>query len=135
MGAAMPTGAELAAFLETLGFETDEAEPLIAVVLCSVAEELAARTGLPAGEVPAGLFAAALYLAAGEYLALAKDAGLLADVDLSAAVTRIDQGDTSVAFADASGGCATPEQRLDTLARRLAESGERRYIAFRRLVW
>lgn len=85
--------------------------------------------------VPAGLEAAAVDMAAGEFLQAKKTfaPGSLAGLDLGTAVKQIQAGDTNTVFATGEGSL-TAEQRLDAFIRRL-QSREPEILHYRRLKW
>jgi hypothetical protein len=71
----------------------------------------------------------------GEFLTVKKSFSpdSIAGLDLSAAVKRIQAGDTSTEFAVDSS--QTAEGRLDTFISLLRNSGKRQFSCFRRLRW
>lgn len=125
---------DAAALLGAMGAADAAADPLLAYIVSSVTERVQNETNR-AG-VPSGLRRAAAELAAGEYLALKKNAGQLdmEGLDLEAAVKQIQEGDTNTVFA-VGDGSMTPEQRLDLLIDRLRRDRSREFLRYRRLVW
>ena len=85
--------------------------------------------------VPTGLEAAAVDMAAGEFLQAKKTFApdSLAGLDLGTAVKQIQAGDTNTVFATGEGSL-TAEQRLDAFIRRL-QSREPEILHYRRLKW
>ena len=76
----------------------------------------------------------AVYICAGQYLKIKKEAGLLEGFDFEATVKQIQEGDTSITFAIGEGD-NTPEQRFDSLISYLMSSGKSGIAKYRRLVW
>ncbi len=125
---------DAAALLRSMGIEEAAADPLLEYIAASVAERMRNETNR--ADLPDGLRHAAAELAAGEYLALKKNAGQLniEGLDLEAAVKQIQEGDTNTVFAVGEGSM-TPEQRLDLLIDRLRRDRSREFLRYRRLVW
>lgn len=121
--------------LRSFGYApTDEDEAALA--FCVRKAEWTIKNDCNVDAVPAGLECVAVDMAVGEFLAAKKtfSPGGLEGLDLDAAVSQIQEGDTTVAFA-AGGGSLTPEQRLDALIERLLTCGREQFSCYRRLRW
>ena len=121
---------QVIALLAAFGFTVAADDPLVLFLTRSVTERIKNLTNLPA--VPDGLTQAAVRMAAGEYLKLKKASGDLDGFDYSAAVKVIQEGDTSVTFAD---GNRSPEERFDELCAWLTALPMSEAYKYRRLVW
>ena len=121
---------QVIALLAAFGFTVAADDPLVLFLTRSVTERIKNLTNLP--EVPDGLTQAAVRMAAGEYLRLKKASGDLDGFDYSAAVKTIQEGDTSVTFAD---GNRSPEERFDELCAWLTTLPTGEIYKYRRLVW
>ena len=121
---------QVIALLAAFGFTVAADDPLVLFLTRSVTERIKNLTNLPA--VPDGLTQAAVRMAAGEYLKLKKASGDLDGFDYSAAVKVIQEGDTSVTFAD---GNRSPEERFDELCAWLTALPMSEAYKYRRLGW
>ena len=121
---------QVTALLAAFGFAVPPDNPLIAFLIASVTDRIQNLTHLPA--IPDGLTKATVRIVAGEYLKLKKASGDLDGFDYSAAVKAIQEGDTSVTFAD---GNKTPEERFDELLAWLTAIPNADVYKYRRLVW
>lgn len=85
-------------------------------------------------ELPESLNSVAVDMAAGEFLLLRKASSpeKIKDIDLSPAIKQIQEGDTSVTYAD---GAKSPEQRLDAVINFLLNNGREQIVKHRRLVF
>ena len=119
---------DAAALLRSMGIEEAAADPLLEYIAASVAERMRNETNR--ADLPDGLRHAAAELAAGEYLALKKNAGQL----LVPEVKPFQLVDFLCLVAVGEGSM-TPEQRLDLLIDRLRRDRSREFLRYRRLVW
>lgn len=122
--------AQLAAFGYTMT-ESDDA----LLSLCVTKVVTYAQNEINSDEIPAKLVPFLVDMACGEFLQVKKafSPDSLTTIDLSAAVKRIQAGDTSTEFAvDKS---QTAEGRLDSVISGLTASGRRQFSCFRRLRW
>ena len=87
-------------------------------------------------EIPEELLDITVDMAAGEFLAAKKAlcAKDLSCIDLSAAVKRIEVGDTTTIFAVGEGSM-TDEQRFDNFVEHLLNYGKKQLNCFRRVRW
>ncbi|MDP4152883.1 MAG: hypothetical protein Q8865_05495 [Bacillota bacterium] len=69
-------------------------------------------------------------LAAAEFLFSKKSTGQLEGFDFDTAVKQIEEGDTTVEYAD-----ITPETRMDDLIESMRENAEKRLTAYRCIKW
>lgn len=121
---------ELAAFGYTLT-ESDDA----LLSLCVTKVVTYAQNEIADDEIPAKLTPFIVDMICGEFLSVKKafSPESIAGFDLSAAVKRIQAGDTSTEFAvdktQTAGG------RLDSVISSLKNSGKRQFSCFRRLRW
>jgi hypothetical protein len=121
---------ELAAFGYTLT-ESDDA-----LLSLSVSKAVMyAQNEIADDEIPAKLIPFIVDMICGEFLTVKKSFSpdSIAGLDLSAAVKRIQAGDTSTEFAVDSS--QTAEGRLDTVISLLRSSGKRQFSCFRKLRW
>ena len=121
---------ELAAFGYTLT-ESDDA-----LLSLSVSKAVMyAQNEIADDEIPAKLIPFIVDMICGEFLSVKKafSPESIAGLDLSAAVKRIQAGDTSTEFAIDSS--QTAEGRLDTVISLLRSSGKRQFSCFRKLRW
>ena len=83
--------------------------------------------------IPEGLYNVAVDMICGQFLMIRKNTGRLelTDLDLSAAITSISEGDVSISF-DAD---ATDEQKLNRLINYLMTKGEGDFVCYRKLKW
>lgn len=121
---------ELTAFGYTI---TDSDDALIS--LCVQKVETYIENDINQGTVPDGLMPFAADMVCGEFLAVKKTFSpeSVAGLDLSAAVKRIQVGDTSTEFtADSS---QTAAGQLDSVIAALKNSGKSQLSCFRKLRW
>lgn len=121
---------ELTAFGYTI---TDSDDALIS--LCVQKVEAYIENDINQGTVPDGLMPFAVDMACGEFLAVKKTFSpeSVAGLDLSAAIKRIQVGDTSTEFtADSS---QTAAGQLDSVIAALKNSGKSQLSCFRKLRW
>ena len=87
---------KIQSFLNSLGVEMEENDPLIEYIEAQVREYICNATNL--NEVPEGLSWCLVYRAAGQYLRLKKDMGQLnlEGLDLEAPAKQIQEGDTNL---------------------------------------
>lgn len=87
-------------------------------------------------DVPEGLEHIAVDMAVGEFLLFKKTMSPddLTNLDLTAAVKEIKEGDTTISFAIGEGSL-TAEQRLTTYINYLLSYGKDEFNSFRRLRW
>lgn len=83
--------------------------------------------------VPEDLYQIEVDMVVGEFLFGKKNMGQLADIDLSAAIKSIQEGDTNITFAIGSGSM-TAEQRLDALISSLMHPNAD-FASYRRIKW
>lgn len=85
---------------------------------------------------PEELLYEAIDMAAGEFLKAKKTFSPkdLDGFDLTAAIKRVQVGDTNATFASGS-GCLTEEQRLDAFINGLLNSGREQIACFRKVKW
>ena len=124
---------KIQSFLNSLGVEMEENDPLIEYIEAQVREYICNATNL--NEVPEGLSWCLVYRAAGQYLRLKKDMGQLnlEGLDLEAPAKQIQEGDTNIVCAVDTE--LSPERRLERLISSLAEAGKDQFSKYRRLVW
>lgn len=122
--------AQLAAFGYTV---TNDDEALIS--LCVRNTETYIKNDINSKTIPDGLMPFAVNMACGEFLSAKKTFSpeSITGIDLSAAVKRIQVGDTTTEFAADSS--QTAAGRLDSFIAALIESGRRQLPHFRRLRW
>jgi hypothetical protein len=121
---------ELAAFGYTLT-ESDDA-----LLSLSVSKAVMyAQNEIADDEIPAKLIPFIVDMICGEFLSVKKafSPESIAGLDLSAAVKRIQAGDTSTEFAVDK--TQTAEGRLDAVITGLKSAGKRQFSCFRRLRW
>ena len=121
---------ELQAFGYTLA-ESDDA----LLSLCVTKVVTYAQNEINSEDIPAKLIPFLVDMICGEFLQVKKTFApdSLTTIDLSAAVKRIQAGDTSTEFAVDSK--QTAEGRLDTVITGLMNAGKRQFSCFRRLRW
>lgn len=119
-------------FLNAMGVTVSDNDSLLDFVIQSVTQTVKNETNQLA--FPEGLEMSAVYICAGQYLKIKKEAGLLEGFDFEATVKQIQEGDTSITFAIGEGD-NTPEQRFDSLISYLMSSGKSGIAKYRRLVW
>lgn len=121
--------------LEALGYAVSDADNgLLDICRRRVESTVRNLCNLPeVGDIPDGLSEIIIDRICGEFLFAKRGAGQLelGELDLSAAVKRITEGDVSVEFADGDPDAARP----DKLIGRLMCSGERELVRFRRIRW
>ncbi len=120
--------------LTAFGYETGEGDDF-SLSFCVEKVRGSIRNGTHLDIVPAGLEAAAVDMAAGEFLQAKKTFApdSLTGLDLGAAVKQIQAGDTNTVFATGEGSL-TAEQRLDIFIRHL-QARESEILHYRRLKW
>lgn len=87
--------------------------------------------------IPEGLQHIAVQMAVGDFLYNKKNSGMtdaFTNIDFTAAVKTIQEGDTNLTFAIGD-GVLTPEQKLDNLISYLMSSGRGQFVTYRRLKW
>lgn len=121
---------ELAAF----GYALTESDDALLSLSVSKAV-MYAQNEIADDEIPAKLIPFIVDMICGEFLSVKKafSPESIAGLDLSAAVKRIQAGDTSTEFAVDSS--QTAEGRLDTVISLLRNSGKRQFSCFRKLRW
>lgn len=103
--------------LKFLGFEAGASEhEVLGEFLAQASRRITAEIGMVF--LPTELESLAIDIAAGEYLLNKKATGNLEGFDNQAVVKQLQEGDTSVTYALASGS-STPEERLDALIEHL----------------
>lgn len=124
---------KIRSFLNSLGVETVENDPLMEYIAAQVREYICNATNLD--EVPEGLSWCLVYRAAGQYLQLKRDMGQLKleGLDLEAPAKQIQEGDTNIVFAVDTE--LSLERRLEKLILSLTEAGKDQFGRYRRLVW
>lgn len=121
--------------LASFGYEFKEGDEVILnFVIQKVTSTIKNECNVP--DVPDGLEAIAIDMAAGEFLLTKKtySPGDIAGLDLDMAVKQIQTGDTNTTFAVGEGS-ATPEQRLDAFVNYLLGYGKEQFSCFRRFRW
>ena len=121
---------ELAAFGYTLT-ESDD----VLLSLCVTKVVTYAQNEIADDEIPAKLTPFIVDMICGEFLSVKKafSPESIAGLELSAAVKRIQAGDTSTEFAVDK--TQTAEGRLDAVIMGLKNAGKRQFSCFRRLRW
>lgn len=121
---------QLAAFGYTV---TDADDALLSLSVSKAV--MYAQNEIADDEIPAKLIPFIVDMICGEFLSVKKafSPESIAGLDLSAAVKRIQAGDTSTEFAVDSS--QTAEGRLDTVISLLRSSGKRQFSCFRKLRW
>lgn len=116
--------------LEALGYAVSDADNgLLDICRRRVESTVRNLCNIPGdGEIPDGLAEVVIDRICGEFLFVKRGAGQL---ELSAAVKQIVEGDVSVSFAEGD----SDGERLDGLIERLMCSGERELVRFRRIRW
>ena len=130
MGMKESAAEELAAFGYTL---TESDDALLSFCVTKVVTY--AQNEIADDEIPAKLTPFIVDMICGEFLSVKKafSPESIAGLDLSAAVKRIQAGDTSTEFAVDK--TQTAEGRLDSVISSLKNSGKRQFSCFRRLRW
>jgi len=105
-----------------------EDETLIGFIIVKVENHIKNQCNILA--VSEGLHEIAVDMAVGEFLLFKKASGQLTGFDLDSAAKSIQEGDTSITFAD-----GTPEKRLDSLISYLVNHGDGAMASFRRVRW
>ena len=124
---------KIRSFLNSLGVETVENDPLMEYIAAQVREYICNATNLD--EVPEGLSWCLVYRTAGQYLQLKRNMGQLnlEGLDLESPAKQIQEGDTNIVFAVDTE--LSPERRLEKLILSLTEAGKDQFGRYRRLVW
>lgn len=121
--------------LEALGYAVSDADNgLLDICRRRVESTVRNLCNIPGdGDIPDGLSEVVTDRICGEFLFAKRAAGKLelGELELSAAVKQITEGDVSVSFADGD----SDGERLDGLIERLMCSGERELVRFRRIRW
>lgn len=87
--------------------------------------------------IPEGLKQVAVQRVVGEFLFTKKNSGQtdgFENIDFSAVIKQIQEGDTNTVFAIGE-GCSTPEEMLNSLISILLTSGNNQFVTYRRLKW
>ena len=121
--------------LEVFGYELKKSDEGLLKASVSRAERTV-KNRCCIDEIPGELLDITVDMAAGEFLAVKKalcpeDIGC---IDLSAAVKRIEVGDTNTIFAVGEGSL-TDEQRFDIFVEHLLNYGKNQLSCFRRVIW
>lgn len=121
--------------LEGLGYAVSESDGA-ALDFCRRRAENGIRNfcNIPAGcKIPSELEEIVVDRICGEFLFSKRNSGQadMSEINFSAAVKQIVEGDVSVSFAEGS----SDGERLDALINRLMSSGERELVRFRRIRW
>ena len=116
--------------LEGLGYAfSDDDSSLLEFCIKSVEYGIRNYCNIPqSDELPSALSPIIVDRVCGEFLYVKRMSGQL---DISAAVKQIVEGDVSVSFSDSS----SDGDRLDGLIDRLINCGERELVRFRRIRW
>lgn len=124
----------LTSFYQAIGYPEAAEDPLSEYILGETVQTLLNLTNQK--ELPQGLFYVAVYWTAGKYLSAKKNSGQLdpEKLDLTAAVSSISEGDTTVSFGTGS-STLTPEQRFDTFTQWLTGPRMGEIYRYRKLVW
>lgn len=121
--------------LQAFGYVFQKAdEPLVRAAVRKAENRVRCECG--SSDIPEGMLDAAVDMAAGEFLFLKKVIAPkdIACIDLTAAIKRIEVGDTTTVFA-AGEGSLTEEQRFDCFTEHLLASGTKLYSQYRRIRW
>ena len=121
--------------LEDLGYKVKEADKE-SLTYCLDKARNRILNDIHWRDIPEDLEHVFLDMAVGEFL-LAKKTFVpddLSNLDLTAAVKEIKEGDATVSFAT-GGGSMTPEQRLTSYIDYLLNYGKEEFSSFRRLRW
>lgn len=119
--------------LKSVGYEPTEDDMwLIAPILEKAKDSIKIRCNTR--DVSSELNAAAVDMAAGEFLFFRKSAGHLQGFDPEPAIKQIQEGDTSVTYA-VGDGSSTSEQRLNAIIDYLMNHGATQILSFRRIKW
>ncbi len=121
--------------LESLGYEVKETDTE-SLTYCLDKARNSILNDIHWREIPENLEHVFLDMAVGEFLLAKKTFAPddLANLDLTAAVKDIKEGDATVSFAT-GGGSMTPEQRLTSYINYLLSGGKGEFASFRRLRW
>ena len=121
--------------LNTLGYEV-KGNDEFSLTFCVDKVRSTIKNDINWRDVPEGLEHIAVDMAMGEFLLAKKTFAPddLTNLDLTAAVKEIKEGDTTVAFGVGEGSL-TPEQRLTTFINYLLNYGKSEFSSFRRLKW
>jgi hypothetical protein len=120
--------------LQAFGYTLTESDDAL-LSLCVTKVVTYTQNEINSEDIPAKLIPFLVDMICGEFLQVKKvfAPDSLTAVDLSAAVKRIQAGDTSTEFAVDSK--QTAEGRLDTVITGLMNAGKRQFSCFRRLRW
>jgi hypothetical protein len=120
--------------LQAFGYTLTESDDAL-LSLCVTKVVTYTQNEINSEDIPAKLIPFLVDMICGEFLQVKKafSPDSLTTIDLSAAVKRIQAGDTSTEFAVDSK--QTAEGRLDTVISGLMNAGKRQFSCFRRLRW
>ena len=120
--------------LQAFGYTLTESDDAL-ISLCVTKVVTYARNEIGYDEIPADLIPFLVDMICGEFLLVKKtfSPDSMTGLDLSAAVKRIQTGDTSTEFAVDK--TQTAEGRLDTVISGLMNAGKRQFSCFRKLRW
>lgn len=123
---------DIAARLIVFGYTVTAADDwLIGFTTSKVENDIKNRCNI--STIPEGLYQTEVDMIVGEFLFTKKNLGQLSDLDLSAAVKSVEEGDTTITFAVGSGS-STPEQRFDAVIN-ILRSPSVDFAAFRCIKW
>lgn len=124
---------ELKKRLSCLGYEVKK-EDAASLSFCMGKVRSTVTNEINQKEVPEGLEHIAVDMAAGEFLLAKKTFAPddLEGIDLTAAVSQIKTGDTTVSFGS---GSQTQEQRLNSYINYLLTYGREQFSRYRRIKW
>jgi hypothetical protein len=120
--------------LQAFGYTLTESDDAL-LSLCVTKVVTYTQNEINSEDIPAKLIPFLVDMICGEFLQVKKafSPDSLTTIDLSAAVKRIQAGDTSTEFAVDSK--QTAEGRLDTVITGLMNAGKRQFSCFRKLRW
>lgn len=123
-------------YLAAIGFTTsDEDEWMLTFCIDKVTNAI--KNECNVSNIPDGLKQIAIQMTVGEFLNAKKNAGQtdgFSNIDFSAVVKGIQEGDTNITFAIGEGS-STPEQRLNSLISYLLSTGKSEFVRYRKLLW
>ena len=121
--------------LQSLGYEVKEGDEFF-LTFCIEKVRSTIKNEINWQDVPEGLEHIAIDMAVGEFLLFKKTMfpDDLTNLDLTAVVKEIKEGDTTISFAIGEGNL-TAEQRLTTYINYLLSYGKDEFNSFRRLRW
>lgn len=123
---------DIKARLETFGYVcTGNDDWLIDFTTLKIENDI--KTQCNTDIIPEELYQTKVDMIVGEFLFAKKNMGQLSELDLSAAVKSIQEGDTNITFAFGSGS-STPEQRFDAIISGLRTPNVD-FAAFRCIKW